>query len=955
MVSIDEVGEATVRLIAPYVPVLLNKLGEGAIKKAGSDAFDTAKVLYQKLWAKNDKATRTALERIADNSGNASYEQMLQVELIALLQKDNELTQSLAEIVQSVQYPIPQRNLSTQDSKNSVLITGNGNKVNLTINDLHEPNPKRTSKANNVHVSGSPTFVGRDETLLLLHEQLLSDSVVLIWGMGGIGKTELVRQYANQYVADYPGGICWLPVRGLDVASKIVTFARVYLHIEPPKDLELMAQVAFCWSHWPNNGTTDSQVLMVYDDVTDYEQVAEVLPPEADRFHVLITTRQRWLAPRVKTFDEIEPLSEETALELLRQIVGAKRTEDERKTAKEICEWLGCLPLALELVGYYLKKKTSTSYLKLQERLKAQRIEARALQKAHAGMNRQLGLTEVFELSWQDLSTDTQLIACWLSLFAMAPIPWQLAELLVAEDEREDFEDGRDELVNLSLLKKTGEEAYQLHQLMREYFLAKLERQENMDAFKYAYCRIVTTIAALVPRTPSYQVTVTLSPFMPHIAEAAVSYEQWLDTNDLTWPFVASGRFFEGQGQYAQAELWYEKCLEKAIARFGQNHSSVVSSLINLAGIYTDQGFYKKAEPLYERAILVAEALEEDGDLLATALNNMALFYEEQERREEAIDYSKRALKLRKQVYGERHVVVADSLSNLSVSYIGMSRYEEAEPLCEQALAIYQELPANIHPNAAQITNNLADVYRGQGRNEDAELLYKKALEMRQRMFVEPHPQIAESLNNLGLMYSTQKRYTDATPLLTKALSIRQELFGAVHPNIATSINNLAMLYYHQSKYEKAQPLFEEALEMRKEIFGLSHSSVAESMDNLAGLYLQKKSYSESQSLCEQALSLYEQRLGVLAPDYAACLTNLANIHHKQGHYRETEELFLQIIPVWAEHFGFDHPITKRGLEHFFRSTVATIAAGKKDTLSNHPETQRIVAAVRARQESEAE
>ena len=133
----------------------------------------------------------------------------------------------------------------------------------------------------------------------------------------------------------------------------------------------------------------------------------------------------------------------ETALELLRQIVANASGDASRTTtlshrqeesaediaaAKAICEWVGYLPLGLELVGQYLRQKPEVTYEKLQSRLKAQRTAARALQKAYPGMTGKLGVIEAFELSWKTLSEEAQDVACWLSLFALAPISWELAE-----------------------------------------------------------------------------------------------------------------------------------------------------------------------------------------------------------------------------------------------------------------------------------------------------------------------------------------------------------------------------------------------------------------------------------------------------------------------------------------------------------------------------------------------
>ena len=51
---------------------------------------------------------------------------------------------------------------------------------------------------------------------------------------------------------------------------------------------------------------------------------------------------------------ELEVLEPAEALNLLKQIIGEERVNDELETAQELCQWLGYLPLGLELVGRYL-------------------------------------------------------------------------------------------------------------------------------------------------------------------------------------------------------------------------------------------------------------------------------------------------------------------------------------------------------------------------------------------------------------------------------------------------------------------------------------------------------------------------------------------------------------------------------------------------------------------------
>ena len=72
---------------------------------------------------------------------------------------------------------------------------------------------------------------------------------------------------------------------------------------------------------------------------------------------------------------------------------------------------------------------------------------------------------------------------------------------------------------------------------------------------------------------------------------------------DLIWPFVGLGRFYEGQGNYSEALPWWEKCLSVVQERLGSEHPSVATSLNNLAGLYKSQGKYEEAEPYYQQSL----------------------------------------------------------------------------------------------------------------------------------------------------------------------------------------------------------------------------------------------------------------------------------------------------------------------------------------------------------------
>jgi tetratricopeptide (TPR) repeat protein len=766
----------------------------------------------------------------------------------------------------------------------------------------------------NLPRSGVIQFVGRDEALKTLHEQLQQKERVAlcaIAGMGGVGKTELALQYAqsHQQQGTYSGGLCWLQAAQAEVGTQIISFARVQLDLQIPDGLDLQEQVAYCWRHWRGG-----EVLLVFDDVRRYEKIKPYLPPAKPRFKVLITTRRQGLGESFELL-RLEVLPEEAAIELLVSFVGEERIYGELDQAKQLCAELGYLPLGLELVGRYLKRKPDLSLAQMRQRLG---LEHRSLQQHSEDMTAQLGVAAAFELSWQELDELAQQLGCLLSLFALAPIPWSLVEQCLPDQDWESLEDARDEaLLNLSLLERRGQGSYQLHQLIREFLRSKLEQLAEANQLKGGFCQVMVTAAQQIPDTATQQDIITAASTIPHLAEAATNQTNWLSGQDLISPFIGLGRFYEGQGAYSRAEPWYEQCLITARERLGEEHLDVALSLNNLGNLYKSQGRYAEAKPLLQQALELRKCLlgEEHPDV-ALSLNNLANLYRSQGKYAEAEPLFLQALELRKRLLGEEHPDVASSLNNLALLYSSQGRYAEAEPLFLQALELWKHLLGEEHPDVALSLNNLALLYSSQGRYAEAEPLFLQALELWKRLLGEEHPDVALSLNNLGNLYSSQGKYAEAEPLLQQALELWKRLLGEEHPDVATSLNNLAALYYSQGRYAEAESLLQQALELWKRLLGEEHPDVANSLNNLAALYDSQGRYAEAEPLYLQALELRKRLLGEEHPDVALSLNNLANLYKSQGRYAEAEPLLQQALELRKRLLGEEHPDVANSLNN---------------------------------------
>jgi tetratricopeptide (TPR) repeat protein len=102
------------------------------------------------------------------------------------------------------------------------------------------------------------------------------------------------------------------------------------------------------------------------------------------------------------------------------------------------------------------------------------------------------------------------------------------------------------------------------------------------------------------------------------------------------------------QGNHEQAVLAAQKAIEVAIATVGPDHPYVAISLNNLALLYSKQGDYLKAEPLYKRSLAIWEKLlGPDHPYVANLLNILSELYHAMGKEKEALEADQRIERIR--------------------------------------------------------------------------------------------------------------------------------------------------------------------------------------------------------------------------------------------------------------------------------------------------------------------
>jgi tetratricopeptide (TPR) repeat protein len=780
--------------------------------------------------------------------------------------------------------------------------------------------------------------------------------------MGGVGKTELAIQYALSkefqqcYVACY-----WFSLNEGNLASLVLQKAAPYLAMpeEIQKSDDVYEQVKWCWQNWhPPEG----EVLVILDDVKNLDDIPKKAMPISVRFKVMLTTRQKNLSP---SFQELllGVLPEDEALELLKRIVdkdGSSRIEDEIDTAKEICAYLGYLPLALELASIYLAENETLKLIKYLEQLN---LKDKSLSDEMVKwITAERGVIAAFQLSWEILSTTSMNVAMIMGLFAPVEIWWLLVEAVGEEADlsEEELREAQIQLSKMHFIQcgSSDQKSYSIHSLIREFFLIQIEKAESQaesisrhikqamqaimeESSIYAdpylstlfevnsiiddYClskinngkllresfvKILSNWASQtimthqkLGETAPKELREMTSFLVAHIEHIVINmYDEIpeIESNLIhihMYEFIS--RFYEWNQQFVSTKKWRSECYTKAVEKFGNLSLTSAASLSNLAKSNITLGNLREAEMNLKNSIEIIRQIGGEDIFLATPLNNLAIVYREQGNYEQAELTYKQVIDIDKAIYGEDHTETITDLGNLAVVFIAAQRrYEEAESILKKVIGHFTNEYGVNHPTVINHQGNLSELYRLQGKHENAESVAQANFISTGEMYAKDTIAYADSLNDLGLAYGSNGKHEEARNYFKEALEIYKNLLGNRHHSVARVLNNQGESYRMLGNNDLAKPLLEEALEIRKENFGDSHPDIANSLHNLAMLEFDIGNDKEAESYFRQSVEVMRACFDVGHPTLAKELNLLAQSCMVQKNYIESSIIYQELLQL---------------------------------------------------------
>ncbi len=782
-------------------------------------------------------------------------------------------------------------------------------------------------------------LIGRDDIKKSIREMLeVNDCIVLVNGLGGIGKTAVMQHVCND-LKNEGKYVAWIESGGS--LKEDLLLLRTGLGIPESDDADTAYKKII--KELKTNNQLASNFYLFLDNLSNRLNEDEQGVLNGLGIHVMATSRFEH-----EYFENLplDVLVEDSALDMFYGYYLEKQRDKTRRHVDAALEIIGSVQshtLLIELLAKAAWKKGGTLE-SFRDELKAKgvfNVFKRKLSTKH-DKNRTIGecVMKLYEIS--DLSPAQQHIMKLFTIFTPEK------EIYYEIGEWADLDmDAIDELVDLAWLERGGlENGYHIHQIVRDSlarqvgvvrledyggFLHKVLDTNNYLGREVTYEKIrnrlvlVEDVARFFEKGGRKDVVGELLNKIANVYYAQGAYEKALEYYGkalviseqglgLSHPITTAtynniANVFRAQGGYDKALEYYGKAIAIHERVYGSNYVGTAVLYNNMAFVYYNQGAYEKALKYYEKALAIYEKVPETDPIIAAkTYNNMGMVYSDQGDYERALEYYRKAFSIRERVLGTDHPDMAETYNNIGMVYNEQGDYENGLEYYRRALAIRERVQGMDHPDTALMYNNIAVLYRKQGNYGKALEYYGKALAIRERALGTGHPDTAQTYNNMACVYYAQGNYEKALEYNGKALAIRERVLGPGHPYTATTYNNMAEVFRAQGYYKKALEYYGKALAICERVLGTEHPDTAVMCNNMAVVYYVQGEYKKALEYNEKALAIRERVLGPGHPDTAQTYNNMAGVYADQGDYEKALEYYGKALAISERALGTGHP-----------------------------------------------
>jgi tetratricopeptide (TPR) repeat protein/DNA-binding CsgD family transcriptional regulator len=705
-------------------------------------------------------------------------------------------------------------------------------------------------------------------------------TIVLIAGMGGVGKTTTSRHYGLLK----GGSVVW-EINAETKASVITSFKDLAYAIaqekEQKEELKIIDAIQESEkkheqfvSFVKKNLRQKPNWILIFDNLENFSDIKDCFPNNIDAWgkgRVIITTRNINLADtgyiRPEQITYIDELKESEALELFSLIfyecLPDKLDQDKKLQIINFLKNIPLFPLDVSIVAYYMKN-TEISFDRYLEKIKNNNKEFKDAQ------------TEIIQEVFDYTKTRDNIIHLSLEkMFIVNPkfadlmfficlldsqnIPVGLLKAFADDLTVDNFVYHLKKYSLVTNVNGSNKPSVSMHRstqkISLDYYMKKMSIEQKQ--------KLENEIIDAVEKYTDFVIEE-----MPKIRIVEPHYQQLLKNINFSDPSEKAkllcelGRIYFYMAKFENIESYIEESISIIDKKIKRNWSTVAKNLVYLGIIYREFGMYNQALSLLEEGVnFYKKHLTEHYSGLAKALTYLSVAYRELGQYEKSIDTANQSLVIYKEYIPSNLSGMATNLAFLGRVYFLMENYNKAKEVTIKSQEIYEKnFPENKF-GLGRGYNMIGDIEVKLGNYSSAKQNLEKSLITYKDYIHDEHQSVGYVYQTFGFYYTALKDFKKAKENFEKSIKILEFNFGSEHITRAEILYDSSDVYVLEKQYDYAEKLLKNALK----IFDKEDNFVSyKCLEKLSDLYLEKAKDAELENDLTKASDFKKQALEYL-------------------------------------------------------------------------------------------
>jgi predicted ATPase/DNA-binding XRE family transcriptional regulator len=646
------------------------------------------------------------------------------------------------------------------------------------------------------------SFIGREKDVERIHHRLAAHRLVTLIGVGGIGKTRLSQQVANQLIDNYANGVWLVEFASLNDPMLVPQSVATMFGVQQGADHSSLVETLI---HFLNAKT----LLLILDNCEHLLDacagLAEQLLKTCPNLKILATSREALgmigealyqvpslTIPDVQQISVLEKLNDYESIRLFDERAQLVQmdfalTKENASSVTQICSRLDGIPLAIELAAVRVQTLSTEQIAKqLDQCFHVLTGGSRTALPKHQTLQASI------DWSHDLLSKLERVLFRRLAVFAGGWTLEAAEAVCVGNGVEADYVLGLlTQLVNKSIVIREREQSQEprfgMLETIRAYALERLAESGEMDALRGRHAHYY---GDLILNQASYGIGYA----------NALHRQRELDNirATLSW-CVATPKDIELGARLVWILQWF----------------------------WYDRGYFSEGR-LWAKQILASPFLQDGSKSRAMALAASGFLAVWQGEHEEGLAQIEDSLTIAQRLQEEQMMPLLLMIN--AIAYISMGRDRTAQPLLRDALELFEQ--QNLPYFHIMTIVLLGNVQLGLRNLHQARALYEEAT-VRARALGENWV-LSFALSNLGEVARLQGQYDLAGKYYGECEALLRETGDTDTGDLARFIHNLGYIAQHEGDFPRAESQFRKGLAIFRRLG--NRRGIAECLAGLAGL-----------------------------------------------------------------------------------------------------------------------